>query len=380
MLSNRELLLYFNPVDSLQIISDERMLNPLGSFVQFNRKNSPEPVFDQARIFLAGLGTGETANSIRSYLYGLCTPLAEHDLIDLGNLRDGRTPADTRAGLADVISALLVSGKILILLGENTHLIPILGKAFDRLETAYNLTVVDPRIDAMDNEHAIKSHYLNELIKDPAGKLFDFAHLGYQSYLNDQSLIDRLGDLFFEHHRLGLLRDDLREAEPVFRNSDIAFLSMNSVRQGDAPAALDPSPNGFTAEEICQLARYAGLSDKLSLITLAGMDPRNDLNGQTAALAAQMVWFFLQGVAQRKSDYPFCNISDYIKHKVHLPKTGHDLTFYKSPFSGRWWLEVPYPDTKYPRYLYVACSHRDYLNACEGEIPDRWWNHYRRLS
>lgn len=380
MLSDRELLLYFNQVDPLRIISDDRLVNPLNSFVQFNRKNSPEPVFERARIFLAGIGSGEAADLVRSYLYGLCSPLAKDELVDLGNLREGKTPADTRTGLTDVITTIMRSGKILILLGGNTHMIPALGKAFDGIENPYNLTVVDPRIDAMDNDHAGKSHYLNQLIADPKGRLFDFVHLGYQSYLNDQVMIDRLGDLFFEHQRLGILREDLREAEPVFRNTDLAVISMNSVRQADAPAVADPSPNGFTSEEICQLTRYAGLSDKLSLMMVAGMDPEIDRNGQTAGLAAQMVWFFLQGVYQRKSDYPFCNISDYNKYNVHLPKSGYDLIFYKSPVSNRWWLEVPYPDTKSPRYLYVACSHHDYLTACEGEIPDRWWNNYRRLS
>jgi hypothetical protein len=93
-----------------------------------------------------------------------------------------------------------------------------------------------------------------------------------------------------------------------------------------------------------------------------------------------MIWFFLQGISQRKSDYPYADIRQYQKYIVDLPKSGYNLTFFKSPNTSRWWVEVPYPGSGIPRSLFVACSYRDYQIASEGEIPDRWWNNYRRLS
>jgi hypothetical protein len=162
--------------------------------------------------------------------------------------------------------------------------------------------------------------------------------------------------------------------------SFLLIFSMNAIRQTEAPGVTFPSANGFTAEKSCQLARFAGLSDKLSLFAPAGFQPGRDRGKQAPAFAAQMICHFLQGVNQRKSDYPFSDTRLYEKYLINLPKTGINLTFYKSPASGRWWVEVPYPDTKYPRSLYVACSPGDYQVASDGEIPDRWWNHYRRLS
>jgi arginase family enzyme len=302
------------------------------------------------------------------------------ELVDLGNFREGKTGIDTRIGITDVITDLGKAHKIIVLIGRDTHDILAYGKAYARLETPYNLAVIDSVIDIMPDDQAPRSHYLNELVSDPDGCLYDFVHLGFQSYLNDAGSYDRLGELYFEYHRLGALREDLRESEPVFRNSDLVVFSMNAIRQTEAPGVTFPSANGFTAEESCQLARFAGLSDKLSLFALAGFQPGRDRGEQTSALAAQMVWHFLQGVNQRKSDYPFSDIRLYQKYLINLPKTGFNLIFYKSPASGRWWVEVPYPDTKYPRTLYVACSPRDYQLASDGEVPDRWWNHYRRLS
>ena len=35
------------------------------------------------------------------------------------------------------------------------------------------------------------------------------------------------------------------------------------VRLSDNPSVIDGSPNGFYAEEICQIMRYAGISGRL---------------------------------------------------------------------------------------------------------------------
>jgi len=380
MLSLQEILLYFDPVEPLALFTDERILSSVGESTGIYRKQGNPPDLDKAKIVLAGIGNPRLADEIRSWLYGLSSVLPAGDLVDLGNLREGKTAANTRIGLMDVITELGKAHKIIVLIGRDTHDVLTLGKAYSRLETPYNLAVIDSVIDFMPEDQSSRSHYLNELVADPDGCLYDFVHLGYQSYLSDAGSFDRLGEFFFESHRLGILRDDIRESEPVFRNSDLLVFSMNAIRQTEAPGVTFPSANGFTAEESCQLARFAGLSDKLSLFALAGFQPGRDKGEQTSGLAAQLIWHFLQGVTQRKSDYPFSDISLYQKYLINLPKTGFNLTFYKSPASGRWWVEVPFPAAKYPRSLYVACSSRDYQVAGEGDIPDRWWNHYRRLS
>ncbi len=380
MQPDSELLLYFDPVMHLPVITDDRITRSFGNLAGIHQSNKPAPDLSRAIVVMAGIGKPAEADLIRSWLYGLSAMMDEGQVVDLGNYRKGKTPADTRAGLSDILCDLEKSGKIVLLLGGDMHSVAVFGEAYNRLEVPYNLAVVDSRIDIMDEENSGKSLYLNQLITDPESRLFDFAHLGYQTYLNDNVTIERLNELFFEHHRLGSLRDDPREAEPVFRNASMAAFSLSAVRQTEAPGILFPSANGFTGEEACQLARYAGLSDKLTLFSLLEFNPGLDRNGQTAALAAQICWFFLQGVSQRKSDYPFSDIKSYQKYIVNLSNSGHELVFYKSPLTNRWWIEVPYPDPKYPRSIYVACSSRDYQKACEGDIPDRWLNNYRRLT
>ena len=51
-------------------------------------------------------------------------------------------------------------------------------------------------------------------------------------------------------------------------SSSVTAFSMASVRSSDAPETRLASPNGLYAEEACQLARFAGLSDKLSVFQI----------------------------------------------------------------------------------------------------------------
>jgi hypothetical protein len=51
--------------------------------------------------------------------------------------------------------------------------------------------------------------------------------------------------------------------EPVFRDADIV-LDLNSVKSSDSGNFTYFTPNGFNGKEICSLARYAGISDKVS--------------------------------------------------------------------------------------------------------------------
>jgi hypothetical protein len=55
--------------------------------------------------------------------------------------------------------------------------------------------------------------------------------------------------------------------------------------------------------------------------------------------------------------------------------------FYKSPNTGRWWIEIPFltpVHNKLKRSTLLPCTNEDYLAACEQEIPERWWKAQRR--
>ena len=155
---------------------------------------------------------------------------------------------------------------------------------------------------------------------------------------------------------------------------------MSSIKQSDAPGNSTSSPNGFYGEEACQIAKYAGISDKVSSFGLYDLNPKFDRHNQTTHLAAQIIWHFIEGFYQRKKDYPFTDIDNYQKFIVHLVKINHDLIFYKSNKTDRWWLEIHFIKSLVNKKLIVACSYEDYQMACNHEIPDRWWKIYQKIS
>ena len=60
----------------------------------------------------------------------------------------------------------------------------------------------------------------------------------------------------------------------------------------------------------------------------------------------------------------------------------HEVVFYKSPRSDRWWMDIPTPGAgnRKGRVLLVPCTYADYQSAAGGQLPDRWWRTQQKLS
>ncbi|MCD6346205.1 MAG: hypothetical protein J7L96_02165 [Bacteroidales bacterium] len=383
-MTNREtltdLLPYFDPVEVFKpAISPLGVSRNFGSKIQINRGYKHQLSPDDASVVMIGAPGDPMADKIRAHLYGMGPFEKLSGLVDLGNFRKGKTKRDTTKGWEDVLFELGKKQKIIIILGGSVEQIGnnILG--FSRLEHPVNLMVISPDLHICSDQDDSNATYLNRILLDPENRLFDFSHLAYQNYFTDPASIELLEKLYFNHLRLGEIRQDIRETEPYFRNTDILAFSMAAIRAGDAPGNRLKSANGLYAEEACQLARYAGLSDKLMCFNIFDAAAGSMKNDITPNLAAQIIWHFTHAVTQRRSDYPFAAISSYQKYIVNISGSGHSINFYKSPKTNRWWLEVPYPDPKYPRSVFVACTIKDYQLASNGEIPNRWLMTYKRI-
>ena len=188
--------------------------------------------------------------------------------------------------------------------------------------------------------------------------------------------------LYFDVHRLGELAGNVAVAEPIIRNAGMISFDIGAVRSSDAAGNANAGPNGFTGSEACQLARYAGINDKLSSIGFYEFNPAYDSNGQTALLLAQMIWYFVDGVYNRKRDFPLNPKSQYLIYKTSLKHDEHELVFVKSKKSDRWWMQVPYPasGSKNERFHLVPCQYDDYKTAVSGEMPDLWWRTFQKLN
>jgi formiminoglutamase len=327
-----------------------------------------------------GSGTMKGPDSIRQQLYNLSRIPGKTKIIDLGNMKPGVTFNDTVVGLADVLISLIGQNIFPVIIGGSSALVIAIDKAFSTMKTSYTLLSVDSRIDFINDKKTFdSSSYLNFIIHNHKSSFRHYINIGYQTYLNDQQVINRFLRRKSELLRTGDVRKAIFLTEPLFRDSEVAVFDISSVRQSDAPGTAIPNPNGFYSEEICLLARYAGISDNLKTFGLFDVDPDLDIRSQTTGLAAQILWFFLEGFSQKQYETPSLSNSKsgrFVKYHVRVTDLDDDLIFIKSNLTDRWWMEI---DAGNDSNIYIACSHEDYLKANRNEIPERWIRGTERL-
>lgn len=329
-------------------------------------------------------GTALAPNHVRKYIYRLNKLNGSAKIIDLGNLKIGSSLNDTYFALSSIIEELIKLNIIPIIIGGGQDLTYANFLAYKNLEQTVNLVSIDSHFNLGEPDQEINSNnFLTKIILHQPNFLFNYSNIGYQTYFVDSSEIDLMGKLFFDVYRLGQVQKNIEDVEPIVRNADIISIDVSSIRQSESPGNANASPNGFYGEQACQISRYAGLSDKLTSIGFYEINPEFDNNGQTAHLVAQMIWYFIDGVNNRKKDFPVGSRKTYTKYRVNIQNGENELIFYKSDKSERWWMDVPYPShqkIKYERHLLVPCSYKDYQIACEDEMPDRWWQTFQKLA
>ncbi len=338
----------------------------------------------------SNLGAAGTPNQVRSELNRLFLGISLK-VADLGNIYQGATIADTYKALEDAVFEILKKNKPVLFLGGSRDLGFAAYKAYSRLEQTVNVCSVDPRLNMGEYSSDVTPfNYINHIILHQPNYLFNYSSIGYQTYLVPPSEIALMEDLYFDHHRLGLIQSDITKAEPLMRYADLVTVNINAIRFSEVGLERDDvSPNGFYGEEICQIMRYAGISDKVSCLGIFDYNPVFNESKFGSRLIAQMMWCFLEGVAQRKKDFPVGDKSGYKKYlvPVEMLKNGnhagqHQINFYKSDKSDRWWMEVPYPPDqriKFERHHMIPCSYSDYEQASKGVVPDLWWRTYQKL-
>jgi arginase family enzyme len=318
-------------------------------------------------------GCGENLHFIRKKLYQLFPGDWQTEIADLGNVLKGNAVTDTYFAVSEIITDLLKKNIIPIIIGGGQDITYINYRAYDALEQTVNVTAVDSRFDLGNLDAELTSQsYLSKIIMQEPNNLFNYSNVGYQTYFNSQEEIQLLDNLFFDTYRLGKAKE-LENIEPAFRNADIVSIDIGAVRQSEAPANNNASPNGFYGEEICAISRYAGISDKVSSFGIYEYNSQYDNNYQTANLIAQMIWYFIEGVNFRVKDYPFSGKENYQKFTVIL-EDDDSLVFYKSNKTGRWWIEINIlSDNKYKRHALIPCTYQDYKEATKQIIPERWY-------
>lgn len=389
-----DISIYFEAVNAADIHSTEDYQpTQLGRSIQ-RHSAAGFPLMEGIQLAIVGVkedrnaigntGCSTAPDLVRKYLYRLYQPPLPLNIVDLGNIQAGFTIEDTYYALSSVVKELVKKNIVPIIIGGGQDLTFANYKAYEELEQVVNIVSIDSKFDLGEmNQELDSQSYLSKIILHQPNYLFNYSNIGYQTYFVDKNAVELMAKLFFDTHRLGHVRSNMEEVEPIVRNADIVSFDMSSIRFSDAPGNLNATPNGFHGEEACKIARYAGMSDKLSSIGFYELNPLADTAEQTTHLLAQMIWYFLEGFSNRKKDFPIGSRGDFTKYRVFIQNNKYEIVFYKSPKSDRWWMDVPYPPNKkikYERHHLVPCSYQDYQTACREEMPDKWWLTFQKLS
>lgn len=363
----------------------------VGSMVKKNQGNFETPQMGSiALIYVPEYRNSDTASDVsyiaefRKCFYNLFAGNWKSQVFDLGVINPGNTVEDTHAALAEVVSELIKAKVFPVIIGGSQDLTLAVYRGYQHLEQTVNILDVDRSLDMGSPEEKLSpGNWLSKIIVHKPGYLFNYSLLGYQSYFVNPEELALLGKMYFDSFRLGEFYSDEKMVEPLVRNADILSFDMNAIRSSDYRFNQGEMPHGLYGEDACRIMRYAGWSDKLTSLGIFNFSYESNRHQGDVNLLAQMIWYFIEGYNLRKKDYPVGTKTSYTRYTVSIDDFKDEIVFYKSDKSGRWWMEVPYPEIKgmkFQRHLLVPCNYDVYQRALQNEMPDLWWKTFQKLS
>ncbi|WP_336126825.1 formimidoylglutamase [Mesoflavibacter sp. CH_XMU1422-2] len=383
---------FLSPVPDT-VLAHNQLLAPLslGRKIKIHTEQDGIPDLDNINIVILGvlenrndinyIGEDFNLNEIRKSLYSLFPGSWSTNIADLGDIQKGESIEDTYFALKETLSVLIQKRIIPIIIGGSQDLTYANYRAYDSLMPMVNVVNVDRAFDLGDSSKPIKNNsFVGKIIIDQPYNLFNYATVGYQTYFNSQEEIDLMERLHFEFYRLGEVSNDITLVEPVMRDANIVSIDLGVLKAAEVSLRQKVSPNGLDGKEICAVSRYAGISNKVSSFGIYEYKPSTD-DEITSMLISQMVWYFIEGVNCRVQDDNFAD--DKSHQKFITLADSHELIFYKSVKTGRWWIEIPFlsnVNNKLKKHTLLPCTHQDYLDACNDKIPNRWFKAYYKNS
>ncbi len=381
------LRIFFDPIGE-GLDKDKEDASLFGANIRIYNKEFPDLTKVSVAIIgvtedrgsLTNVGAANGADEIRKKLYALKKGTVKLETADLGNLRSGETLEDTYLRIKEVCEVLMQLNILPIIIGGTQDLDYGQFLSYENSGKLISMLNVDALIDMGSTKENQSAHHIHRILVHQPNIIFNYSHLAYQTYLNDQEVINVLEKLHFEAYRIGRIRENIGDMEPVVRDADMLSFDITAIKQSDAPGNNNSQPFGLSGEEACMLCWYAGLSTKLTSIGFYEYNPAQDIKQQTAGVVATMIWYFMEGFYTRKEDIDVSG-PQYTKYLVSVDTREGKLIFYKNTFTEKWWMEVPYPEenSKMARNSIVPCSYNDYLMASKGEIPQRWTSTHSKL-
>lgn len=362
---------FLEPVDINIIRGDEHFYDrQFGKTADIFIKSFPD--VSAADVILLGVneyrGAGffsdiHPADAVRSALYKLFYWHTDIRIADIGNVKTGASLVDSYSCLKTILKDLSEAGKAVVIIGGSHDMTLAQSRVYSDYKKFVDAAVIDAYIDLQGESLNRSENFLMEMLTGEPSYVRNYNHIGFQSYFVHPYMLETMDKLRFDCFRVGYCREQIDEMEPVIRDAGFVSFDISAIRHSDAPAG-GMSPNGFSGEEACILANFAGQSEKADSFGIYGFAPEKDRDGITALQIAQMIWYYIDGRNRRKNESPLKELHNF--NEYHTSMSGQGPTvFLQSKKTGRWWIQIA--DSKF-----ISCSHKDYLSASNNEISERW--------
>jgi formiminoglutamase len=231
-------------------------------------------------------------------------------MFDFGNIKIGKTLEETHDKLSEVVHSLISADIIPIVLGGGHDIAYPNFAGFSKGKRTVGVINIDTHLD-----------YRKPIPKRNSGTSFrqmldqhqsslnamNLVEIGIQSFANSaehySELIERGATVFSlrDVRKEGIAKTLELAYELATSSTDSLYISfdLDAVHSADAPGVSAPLPTGLTAEEFLTAALFAGNRRKTKLIDIVELNPKFDVDGRTAKLAALAMMYFLTGVANR---------------------------------------------------------------------------------
>lgn len=317
---------------------DESLAKLSNNYCQISHEDGKDfPVLSQTELAIIGFDP-DFSNGVRRILYNFHNHFNAIQIADLGNLKSEDAEFSIPA-----IKEVIDGGVIPILLGAPAHVIQKLRHRIDQTEsTIFYLSNRLPEYHADDK----------------------YEVLGFQRHLCGLDRIIQLDEVSNSSMSLAKMRAFPNIQEAILRDTNLAHFDGNVIKLGDNPASIESNTSGLTCAESCQVMKNMGGSHKLQLLNVTNYEIIDERRQYASNLTiAEMIWYFLEGYAQKKKDHPSVNEDSLQRFVINSLETDVELNFIKNEKTGRWWLAS--------KNNYHACAYEEYTEASKGEIPDR---------
>lgn len=359
------------PVD-LSTLNEDIAFNDgqLGSHIKVNENEIPD--ISNANIVLIGIGemrgsgmqTDENVSLdiIRKQFYRLHYWHTDIVIADLGNIKTGANLTDSYAALKTVIKEVIKLGKTVVILGGSHDITLAQYETYKDLNQIIEATCIDAKIDLKGDSSLRSENFLLDMLTGEPNMVRHYNHIAFQSYFVHPRLLETMDKLRFDCFRVGNVKEDIMEMEPVIRNSNLVSFDISAIKNSAAPSGAI-SPNGLNGEEACVLAQFAGLSSNVSSFGIYGYTNETDNQELSAKQIAQMIWYFIDGKNKSKREAALDDKNNFNEYHTFFSEV--DTVFLQSKKTNRWWMQMP-------NNSFIACSKRDYDTAKMNDIPERW--------